>query len=87
MFCCIPIWQVNGHLWMGTEELTKHFHLGRKLRLRHFRDGVELPWLSTDDNYTFDFQQNRPLLEEVKVLPGDQLICGKNVFFLIFFCH
>ncbi|KAG4066822.1 hypothetical protein HA402_012889 [Bradysia odoriphaga] len=52
-----------------------HSHLaGRKLRLRHFRDGEELPWIATDDNYDFNFQQNRPLLEEVTILPGDQLI-------------
>jgi len=51
-----------------------HSHLaGRKLKLRHFRDGEELPWLSSDDNYNFDYQQNRPLLEEIKILPGDQL--------------
>jgi dimethyladenosine transferase 1 len=51
-----------------------HSHLaGRKLKLRHFRDGQELPWVSVDDNYDFDYQQNRPLREEVKFLRGDQL--------------
>lgn len=54
---------------------------GRKLRLRHFRDGIELPWLSADDNYNFDYQQNRPLLEEVKILPGDQITYGRTILF------
>lgn len=58
--------------------MIEFFLSGRKLRLRHFRDGIELPWLSTDDNYNFDYQQNRPLLEEVKILPGDQLTYGKD---------
>lgn len=49
------------------------------MRLRHYRDGKELPWLSSDDNYNFDYQQNRQLLEEIKILPGDQLTYGKNI--------
>jgi len=47
--------------------------LGRKLTLRHFRDGKELPWLSSDHQYNFNYQQNRPLREMAKVLPGDHL--------------
>jgi hypothetical protein len=51
-----------------------HSHLGgRKMKLRHFRNGQELPWIAYDNNYNFNFQQNRPMRESVKVLPGDQL--------------
>jgi len=51
-----------------------HSHLaGRKLKLRHWRDGVELPWVANDDMYNFDFQQNRPIRNERTILPGDQL--------------
>lgn len=51
-----------------------HSHLaGRKLKLRHYRDGNELPWLAADENYNFDYQQIRFLPEEVKIMPGDQL--------------
>ncbi|CAL8133761.1 unnamed protein product [Orchesella dallaii] len=51
-----------------------HSHLsGRKLKVRHFRDDVELPWLDFDNQYDFNFQQNKPLRDAVRVLPGDQL--------------
>jgi hypothetical protein len=51
-----------------------HSHLlGRKMKLRHFRGTTELPWILVDDNYDFDYQQNRPLREEIKVMPGDHL--------------
>lgn len=51
-----------------------HSHLaGRKLKLRLFRNGTELPWISYDRNYDFNYQQNRPLLSELKLLPGDHL--------------
>jgi hypothetical protein len=54
-----------------------HSHkAGRKLRLRHFRNGTELPWISSDDNFDFDYQQSHPLQEPVKVLAGDHLTTG-----------
>jgi len=46
---------------------------GRKVKIRHFRDGKELPWLSYDDHYNFDYQQSRHLRTEIKLLPGDHL--------------
>jgi len=56
-----------------------HSHLsGRKLKLRHFRDGVELPWIDYDDHYDFNYQQNKHLGEPVKILPGDHLTYGEN---------
>jgi len=55
-----------------------HSHLsGRKLKLRHFRNGVELPWLNYDDHYDFNYQQNEHLGKSVKVMPGDHLTYGK----------
>lgn len=50
------------------------FHLGRKLKLQQFRDGKELPWFAYDDFYDFNYQQNRPLREEKKIMPGDSLV-------------
>jgi len=46
---------------------------GKRIRLHHFRNGVELQWISKDDNYAFNYQPMRALTEEVKVLPGDHL--------------
>ncbi|CAG7823934.1 unnamed protein product, partial [Allacma fusca] len=51
-----------------------HSHLaGRKMRLRQFRNGTELPWLANDNHYDFNFQQNRLLSEYRKILKGDHL--------------
>ncbi|CAG7674168.1 unnamed protein product, partial [Allacma fusca] len=51
-----------------------HSHLaGRKIKLRQFRDGEELPWLANDDHYDFDYQQLRPLSDAKNILRGDQL--------------
>jgi hypothetical protein len=61
--------------------LLQHTHLtGRKMKLRHFRNGTELPWISSDDSYHFNYQKNRPLKEEVKIYPGDHLTfeCNYN---------
>ncbi|CAL8084958.1 unnamed protein product [Orchesella dallaii] len=52
-----------------------HTHqTGSAARYHHFRGNKELPWILTDDNYDFDYQQYRVLREERKVLPGDLLI-------------
>lgn len=60
-------------------QIENVFKSGRRMRLRHYRDGKELPWLSSDDNYNFDYQQNRPILEEIKIFPGDQLTYGNSL--------
>jgi hypothetical protein len=44
--------------------------------VRLFRNGTELPWLDYDDNYDFDYQQNKLLVEEKVLFPGDQLTYG-----------
>ena len=47
-----------------------HTHLvGKKVRVRHFRDGIELPIIDKDDTYDFNFQETRSLPAEVTVLP------------------
>ena len=52
-----------------------HSHLaGRKMRLRHVRDGVELPLILEDNNYDFNFQASRVPRKETVVYPGDHLM-------------
>ncbi|XP_019644474.1 PREDICTED: DBH-like monooxygenase protein 1 [Branchiostoma belcheri] len=54
-----------------------HFHThlaGRKMKMRHVRNGVELPWIRNDGNFDFNFQQTVSLQKEVEVLKGDYLI-------------
>jgi len=54
-----------------------HAHtFGTKLKLHHFRNGIELPWIAYEDNFDFNYQQFRLLDEERKVLPGDRLVIG-----------
>ncbi|CAL8068120.1 unnamed protein product [Orchesella dallaii] len=78
---------INGHCAPGcTQKLfpaegitvfasVLHTHLtGRGVRLRHFREGKELPWIIADDNYNFNYQQVRLLNDEVKIVPGDHLV-------------
>ncbi|KAG8192031.1 hypothetical protein JTE90_025297 [Oedothorax gibbosus] len=51
-----------------------HAHLlGRRLKARHFRNGIELPPLGEDNNYDFNYQEYRYFPKEVKFLPGDQV--------------
>ncbi|XP_078682281.1 DBH-like monooxygenase protein 1 isoform X2 [Branchiostoma floridae x Branchiostoma belcheri] len=54
-----------------------HFHAhlaARKMRIRHVRNAVELPWLGNDENFDFNFQQTVRLQEEREILKGDYLI-------------
>ncbi|KAJ6646050.1 MOXD1 like 1 [Pseudolycoriella hygida] len=54
---------------------TLHSHVaGRKMKLRHVRDGIELDRIVEDDNYDFNYQQVRQLTNETVVLPGDYMI-------------
>lgn len=54
---------------------TLHSHVaGRKMKLRHVRDGMELERIVEDDTYDYNFQQVRQLENETTVLPGDYLI-------------
>ena len=52
-----------------------HSHLaGRKMRLRHVRNGIELPLILEDNNYDFNFQASRVPRTETVVYPGDHLM-------------
>ncbi|CAL8146105.1 unnamed protein product [Orchesella dallaii] len=56
-----------------------HAHLSsRRMRIKHFRNGIELPWILNDENYDFNFQPWRWLYNPVRILPGDQITvrCG-----------
>jgi len=52
-----------------------HSHLaGRRMRLRHVRNGIELPLVLEDNHYDFNFQASRVPRTETVVRPGDDLI-------------
>ena len=52
-----------------------HSHLaGRKMRLRHIRNGIELPVILEDNHYDFNFQASRVPKTETVVYPGDHLL-------------
>ncbi|XP_070581119.1 DBH-like monooxygenase protein 1 homolog [Ptychodera flava] len=52
-----------------------HSHLaGRAIRLRHIRDGVELPMLAQDEHYDFNYQEYVHFKEEVTIRAGDSFI-------------
>lgn len=55
-----------------------HSHnAGKQIRLQHFRGQTELPWVISDENYSFNYQQWRILTRETKIIPGDQLVVSK----------
>jgi hypothetical protein len=47
------------------------------MKLRHYRNGTELAPIAADDHYHFNYQKNRPLRQERKILPGDSMTFGK----------
>lgn len=52
-----------------------HSHTaGRKIKLRHIRNGTELDRIVEDDNYDHSYQQVRQLENETTILIGDYLI-------------
>ncbi|CAL1540452.1 unnamed protein product [Lymnaea stagnalis] len=65
---------------LGSKEIhvfanLLHGHLlARKLRTRHFRNGIELSPLLEDNNYDFNYQEMRVLKEERTIKAGDSLI-------------
>lgn len=70
--CTGAVFPENG---INIVSAALHSHVaGRKMKLRHVRDGKELPRIVEDDNYDHNFQQIRQLENETSVLPGDYLI-------------
>ena len=68
-----------------------HAHLaGRAITTRHFRDNQELPPLSHDAEFDFNFQEFQLLEEETPVLPVGNLAVFMSVsiyLFLWLFVH
>ena len=55
--------------------VLQHAHLlGRGIRTRVFRRGVEIEPLAYDENYDFDYQDYRHIRKYRTLLPGDELI-------------
>jgi len=55
-----------------------HSHnAGRRLKLQHFRNNRELPWILSDDNFIFRYQLLRFLRKEVVIQPGDHVTMRK----------
>ncbi|KAJ8300644.1 hypothetical protein KUTeg_022163, partial [Tegillarca granosa] len=55
--------------------VLQHAHLlGRKIRTRLVRNGVEQEPIASDNHYDFDYQDFRLLKEERTILPGDSII-------------
>lgn len=60
---------------MNAVSVVLHSHLaGRRMSLKHVRKGKELPQIVSENNFDFDYQQSHTLEEEVKIMPGDELI-------------
>lgn len=73
-WCCATL-QIFPEEGIKIVSATLHSHVaGRKMKLRHVRDGIELDRIVEDDNYDFNYQQVRQLPNETVVLPGDYMI-------------
>ncbi|KAG7210089.1 hypothetical protein KM043_011660 [Ampulex compressa] len=60
---------------VNVVSVVLHSHLaGRRLSLKHIRQGKELPRIVEDNHFDFDYQQSHTLEKEVKILPGDELV-------------
>ena len=60
---------------INVVSVVLHSHLaGRKLSLKHIRKGIELPTIVQDNHFDFDYQQSLTLDQEVKILPGDEIV-------------
>ncbi|XP_015598813.1 MOXD1 homolog 1 [Cephus cinctus] len=60
---------------INVVSVVLHAHLaGKRLGLKHIRQGKELPRIVQDNHFDFNYQQSHTLDEEVKILPGDELV-------------
>ncbi|XP_076240540.1 MOXD1 homolog 1 [Calliopsis andreniformis] len=70
--CTNTMFPENG---INVVSVVLHSHLaGRRLSLKHIRQGKELPRIVQDNHFDFEYQQSHTLEKEVKVLPGDELV-------------
>lgn len=73
--CTRKILPPEGIKVFGT--LLHAHNAGRRLRVQHFRDNREIPWISNDDNYQFSFQPVRMFRNEATIMPGDHVTMRK----------
>ena len=60
---------------MNAVSVVLHSHLaGRKMSLKHIRQGKELPNIVRENHFDFDYQQSHTLDGEVRIMPGDELV-------------
>ncbi|KAJ8686728.1 hypothetical protein QAD02_022522 [Eretmocerus hayati] len=60
---------------INVVSVVLHSHLaGRRLSLKHIREGQELSPIVEDRRFDFEYQQPYTLKKEVQVLPGDELV-------------
>ncbi|XP_012270132.1 MOXD1 homolog 1 [Orussus abietinus] len=60
---------------INVVSVVLHSHLaGKRLGLKHIRQGKELPRIVQDNHFDFNYQQSHTLEKEVKILPGDELV-------------
>nr|XP_039269709.1 DBH-like monooxygenase protein 1 homolog [Styela clava] len=76
---CYPECLEKGMDVTGVQNVTifsvlLHSHIaGRSLKLRHIRNGTELPYLANDRTYDFNYQEQRQVDPPVTLLPTDTL--------------
>nr|XP_002129219.1 DBH-like monooxygenase protein 1 homolog [Ciona intestinalis] len=76
--CLTEVMQRAGTSEIKLFSVMLHTHLlGKKIELKHIRNGTELPYLSRENNYDFNYQEARQLSTEVIIKPEDtlQLVC------------
>ncbi|XP_034951630.1 MOXD1 homolog 1 [Chelonus insularis] len=60
---------------VNVVSVVLHSHMaGRRMSLKHIREGNELPHIVKENHFDFNYQQSHSVKEEVKILPGDELI-------------
>lgn len=60
---------------VNVVSVVLHSHMaGRKMSLNHIRKGQELSPIVRENHFDFDYQQSYSLDNEVKILPGDELV-------------
>ncbi|CAK8671994.1 unnamed protein product [Clavelina lepadiformis] len=76
--CIESVMNETGVDQINITAVMLHSHLaGRKMKLRHIRNGTELPPITNDQSYDFNFQETRVISPERVVRKGDalQLVC------------
>ena len=70
---CLDAGLDNQDIYLFANILHSHL-LGSKMRLRLIRNGTELPPISEDNNYDFNYQEARKLPKEITLTKGDIVI-------------